>query len=50
MQKIQKNIENLINKVKRCAREVYQGFGEGWPEVVYQKATEVALRENKITC
>jgi len=49
MPKTQKNVENLINKVKKCARDVYNELGEGWPEVVYQKAMEVALRENKIT-
>ena len=46
---MKKKIENLIKKVKRCAKEVYNELGEGWPEVVYQKAMEVALREKGIT-
>ena len=46
---MQKEIQRLINKVKKCARDVYNELGEGWPECVYQKAMEVALRENKIT-
>jgi len=46
---MQKEVKNLINKVKKCARDVYNELGEGWPECVYQKAMEVALRESKIT-
>ena len=46
---MQKEVENLIKKVKQCAKEVYTELGEGWPEVVYQKAMEVALREKGIT-
>jgi len=46
---MQKEIENLIEKVKECAKEVYQELGSGWPESVYQNAMEVALREKGIT-
>ena len=46
---MQKEIQKLIDKVKKCARDVYNELGEGWPECVYQKAMEVALRESKIT-
>jgi len=44
---MQKEIQRLINKIKRCARDVYNELGEGWPECVYQKAMEVALRERE---
>ena len=44
---MQKEIQKLIDKVKKCARDVYNELGEGWPECVYQKAMEVVLRENK---
>ena len=46
---MQKEIKNLIEKVKECAKEVYQELGSGWPECVYQNAMEVALREKGIT-
>jgi GxxExxY protein len=46
---MKKEIQNLIEKVKECAREVYQELGSGWPECVYQSAMEVALREKGIT-
>lgn len=46
---MQKEIQKLIDEVKKCARDVYNELGEGWPECVYQKAMEVALRESKIT-
>ena len=45
---MQKEIENLIEKVKECAKEVYQELGSGWKEEIYQKAMEVALREKGI--
>jgi GxxExxY protein len=46
---MQKEIENLIEKVKECAKEVYKELGVGWPECVYHSAMEVALREKGIT-
>ena len=46
---MQKEVEKLIKKVKKCAREVYSELGEGWKECVYQEAMEVALREQRIT-
>lgn len=46
---MQKEVENLIRKVKGCAKEVYEELGEGWPECVYQEAMEVALRERRIS-
>jgi len=45
---MQKEIKNLIEQVKECAKEVYQELGDGWPECVYQSAMEVALRERGI--
>lgn len=45
---MQKQIQNLINKVKKCAKEVYKELGAGWNEKVYQQALEVALREKGI--
>ena len=45
---MRKEIKKLIEKVKECAKEVYQELGSGWPEYVYQNAMEVALREKGI--
>jgi GxxExxY protein len=45
---MQKEIQNLIEKVKECAKEVYQELGSGWEEEKYQKALEVAFREKGI--
>ena len=45
---MQKEIENLIEKAKGCAKEVYQELGSGWPECVHQNAMEVVLREKGI--
>ncbi len=45
---MQKEIKNLINKVKRCSKDVYEELGSGWSESVYQQALEVALREKGI--
>ena len=44
-----KQVKNLINKIKRSAKDVYGELGEGWPECVYQEAMEVALREKKVS-
>ena len=41
--------EKLIEKVKRCAKEVYDELGSEWKEEIYQKAMEVALREARIS-
>lgn len=46
---MKKEIRNLIEKVKECAKEVYNELGVGWPECVYHSAMEVALREKGIT-
>ena len=46
---MKKEIKKLIEKVKDCAKEVYEELGEGWPEGIYQKAMEVALREKGIS-
>jgi GxxExxY protein len=43
-----KEIKNLIEKVKECAKEVYKELGSGWPESIYQNAMEIALREKGI--
>lgn len=45
---MQKEVKKLINKVKGCAKDVYNELGAGWNEKVYQRALEVALRENRI--
>jgi GxxExxY protein len=45
---MQKEIKNLIEKVKECAKEVYRELGSGWEEEKYQKALEVAFRERGI--
>ena len=45
---MKKEIKKLINKVKKCAKEVYKELGAGWSEKVYQQALEVALRERGI--
>jgi len=45
---MQKEIKKLIEKVKECAKEVYQELGSGWEEEIYQKSMEVALREKGI--
>ena len=45
---MQKEIKNLIEKVKECAKEVYRELGSGWEEEIYQKSMEVALREKGI--
>jgi len=45
---MRKEIKNLIEKVKECAKEAYQELGSGWEEDVYQKAMEVVLREKGI--
>jgi len=49
MPKTTKKIEALIQKVKKCAKDVFKELGPGWKEGVYQKAMEVALREYKIS-
>lgn len=46
---MEKQIKRIINKVKKCARNVYEELGQGWNETVYQKAMEVALRKCKIS-
>ena len=46
---MKKEIKKLIEKVKICAKEIYDELGEGWPEGIYQKAMEVALREKGIS-
>jgi len=45
---MQKEIKKLIEKVKKCAKEVYKELGSGWNEKVYQQALEVASREKGI--
>lgn len=46
---MKKEIRKLIDKVKNCAKEVYEELGTGWPECVYHSAMEVALREKRIS-
>lgn len=38
------NLEEVINSIKECAKEVYAELGGGWQEAIYQGAMEVALR------
>lgn len=49
MTKTKTKVKKTLRKVKNCAKEVYNELGEGWPEVVYHEAMEVALRESGIT-
>lgn len=42
--KLEDKVQDVIKKVKACAIEVYQELGDGWPEDIYHKAMEVALR------
>jgi len=46
---MRKEIKKLVDEVKKCVKEVYEELGEGWPEGIYQKAMEVALREKGIS-
>lgn len=48
MKKVTPKIKRLINKVKKCAKEVYKELGAGWNETVYQQAMGIALREKGI--
>ena len=45
---MEKETKKIIEKVKKCAKEVYKELGAGWNEKVYQQALEVALREKGI--
>jgi len=45
---MEKEVKNLIEIIKKCAKEVYEELGAGWNERVYQQALEVALRERGI--
>jgi len=42
--KLEQKVEKVIKDVKHCAIDVYRELGEGWPELIYHKAMEVALR------
>lgn len=42
--KLEQKIQKVIKKVKVCAGEVFEELGPGWPEVIYHKSMEVALR------
>lgn len=48
MKNLNPKIKKLITTVKKCARNVYEELGPGWPEKVYQQAMEVGLREKGI--
>ncbi len=48
MKKATAAIKKTIKKIYGCAEDVYDELGSGWSEVVYQKAMEVALREEGI--
>ena len=41
-------VRKVIKEILDSAKAVFQDLGEGWPEVVYQKAMEVELRERGI--
>lgn len=41
-------VEEVINKVKEAGENVWDDLKGGWPESIYQKAMEVALREREI--
>ena len=38
----------MIKKLKKIAKEIFDDLGSGFPENIYQKAFEVALRLEKI--
>jgi len=38
MKNLNPKIKKLITEVKKCARDVYEELGPGWPEKVYQQA------------
>jgi len=40
--------ETTIRRVFQCAKDVLDDLGTGWSEAVYQKAMEIALREENI--
>jgi len=42
--KLEQKVQEVIKQVKTCAIEVYQELGDGWPEGIYHKSMEVALR------
>ena len=42
-------VQRLVEKVKQCARDVYDELGSEWKEEIYQEAMEVALREAHIS-
>lgn len=42
--KLEQRVKQVIKKVKVFAIEVYQELGDGWPENIYHKSMEVALR------
>jgi GxxExxY protein len=44
-----KIVEEMVEKIKECANDVYKELGGEWSESVYQEAMEVALREAKIS-
>ena len=41
-------VRKVIKEILDSAKAVFQDLGEGWNEAVYQKATEVELRERGI--
>lgn len=42
--KLEDKVQEVIKRVKNCAVEVYHELGDGWPEGIYHKSMEVALR------
>ena len=42
--KLDKKVQEVIKQVKKCAIDVYKELGGGWPEGIYHKSMEVALR------
>lgn len=42
------NVEEVIEKVKEAAKNVWNDLKAGWAESVYQNAMEVALRERGV--
>ncbi len=43
-----RKVQEAIEKVKEAARSVLNDLKTGWPESIYQKAMEIALRERGV--
>lgn len=44
-----KNLKDLINALIGCSNRIIDELGSGWKEEIYQKAMEVALRQQGLS-